>query len=69
MRVNPAYGSAVVWLAVAFSAGSCGYHLAGRADTVPDTVHTIAIPTFRNNTTEFKIELVNQNDIADRQSN
>ena len=50
------YRQAVTWLVIAFTAGSCGYHLAGRADTVPDTVHTIAIPTFRNNTTEFKIE-------------
>jgi hypothetical protein len=55
-RANRPYGPAVVCLAIAFSAASCGYHLAGRADTVPDTVHTIAIPTFRNNTTEFKIE-------------
>ena len=55
-RDNRSYGTAVVWLVIAFSAGSCGYHLAGRADTVPDTVRTIAIPTFRNNTTEFKIE-------------
>ena len=55
-RANRPHGPAVVCLAIAFSAASCGYHLAGRADTVPDTVHTIAIPTFRNNTTEFKIE-------------
>ena len=35
---------------------SCGYHIAGRADTLPDTVDVIAIPTFENATTEFKIE-------------
>ena len=35
---------------------SCGYHLAGKADTLPDTIQTIAIPAFINATTEFKIE-------------
>ncbi len=35
---------------------SCGYHLAGKADTLPDNIQTIAIPAFTNATTEFKIE-------------
>ena len=35
---------------------ACGYQTAGRADTIPDEVRTIAIPPFQNNTTEFKIE-------------
>ncbi len=35
---------------------SCGYKLAGRADTIPERVRTIAIPTFQNATTEYKIE-------------
>lgn len=34
----------------------CGYHIAGKADTLPDTIKTIAIPTFANGTTEYKIE-------------
>lgn len=42
-------------LALLASAG-CGYQVAGRADTIPDEVRTIAIPPFVNNTTEFKIE-------------
>lgn len=49
-------GTVVLSLVISFSVSFCGYHLAGRADTIPDTVHTIAIPTFENNTTEFKIE-------------
>lgn len=44
-----------VLLLAALSA-SCGYRLAGRADTLPDTVRTIAVPAFTNATTEFKIE-------------
>lgn len=34
----------------------CGYHIAGKADTLPETIKTIAIPTFANGTTEYKIE-------------
>ena len=35
---------------------SCGYRVVGTADTIPDTVRTIAIATFQNATTEYKIE-------------
>ncbi len=38
------------------AATGCGYHVAGRADTIPDTVRTIAVPPFENLTTEYKIE-------------
>ena len=34
---------------------SCGYHTAGRAELVPKTVHTIAIPAFTNQTTRYKL--------------
>ena len=34
---------------------SCGYHTGGRADLVPKTVHTIAIPAFTNLTTRYKL--------------
>lgn len=34
---------------------SCGYHVAGKADLVPKTVHTIAIPAFSNITTRYKL--------------
>jgi hypothetical protein len=34
---------------------SCGYHVAGQADLVPKTVHTIAIPAFSNITTRYKL--------------
>src|SRR5262249_35273885 len=29
---------------------SCGYHVAGKADLMPKTIHTIAIPAFGNAT-------------------
>jgi hypothetical protein len=37
------------------SLSSCGYHVAGKADLVPKTVHTIAIPPFSNITTRYKL--------------
>jgi len=33
----------------------CGYHVGGKADLLPRTVKTIAIPTFGNLTTRYKI--------------
>ena len=34
---------------------SCGYHVAGKADLVPKSIHTIAIPAFGNVTTRYKL--------------
>lgn len=34
---------------------SCGYHVAGKADLVPKTVSTIAIPRFANITTRYQL--------------
>jgi hypothetical protein len=34
---------------------SCGYHVAGTADLVPKSIHTIAIPAFANVTTRYKL--------------
>ncbi len=34
---------------------SCGYHVSGHADTMPKTLHTIAIPAFGNATTRYKL--------------
>ena len=34
---------------------SCGYHVAGKADLMPQTIHTIAIPAFGNVTTRYKL--------------
>ncbi len=35
--------------------GSCGYHIAGQANLVPKTVHTVAIPAFANATVRYKL--------------
>ena len=34
---------------------SCGYHIAGKGDMVPKTVHTIAIPPFANATLRYRL--------------
>lgn len=41
--------------ALMFLLSSCGYHVAGRADLVPKGVHTIAIASFTNITTRYKL--------------
>jgi Lipopolysaccharide-assembly len=33
----------------------CGYHVAGKADLLPKTLHTIAVPTFGNGTTRYRL--------------
>jgi hypothetical protein len=43
--------SVIAWLSVA----SCGYHVAGQADLVPKSVHTVAIPPFGNASVRYKL--------------
>src|ERR1700691_5887111 len=34
---------------------SCGYHIAGKADLVPKSIQTIAIPAFATTTSNYKL--------------
>ena len=44
------------WLFVPLLAlSSCGYHVAGQANLVPKTVHTVAVPPFANATVRYKL--------------
>jgi outer membrane lipopolysaccharide assembly protein LptE/RlpB len=45
----------VTLLMVALLSG-CGYHVAGKASRLPQSVHTIAIPAFVNQTQQYKVE-------------
>ncbi|HNY40543.1 MAG TPA: LPS assembly lipoprotein LptE [Bryobacteraceae bacterium] len=45
---------AILALAVPL-AGACGYRVGGKADLLPKTIHTIAIPAFSNITTRYKL--------------
>ena len=49
-------GAALALLAAWFLSLGCGYRLAGRADLLPERIQTIAVPAFKNITSEFKIE-------------
>lgn len=42
----------------------CGYHVAGKADTVPKTVKNIYIPAWTNNTVKYKLSDSLPQDIA-----
>jgi outer membrane lipopolysaccharide assembly protein LptE/RlpB len=42
-------------LALAIAAG-CGYHVAGRNDALPKTIHVIAVPALENATNSYRIE-------------
>jgi outer membrane lipopolysaccharide assembly protein LptE/RlpB len=37
-------------------ASGCGYHVAGKSDSLPKTIHTIAVPALENKTTSYRIE-------------
>jgi outer membrane lipopolysaccharide assembly protein LptE/RlpB len=39
-----------------FSLAGCGYHTAGHVTTLPQDVHTIAIPDFVNNSHTYRID-------------
>jgi outer membrane lipopolysaccharide assembly protein LptE/RlpB len=41
--------------ATAWTAG-CGYHVAGRSDALPKSIHVIAVPALENKTTIYRIE-------------
>src|SRR5258705_8152962 len=34
----------------------CGYHVAGRSNSLPKNIHTIAVPALENKTTSYRIE-------------
>lgn len=43
-------------LLLGFAGAGCGYHVAGRAANLPSEWKTIAIPSFKNDTTRYRIE-------------
>jgi outer membrane lipopolysaccharide assembly protein LptE/RlpB len=45
----------VLIIAVMWSAG-CGYHVAGKSDSLPKSIHVIAVPALENKTTSYRIE-------------
>jgi outer membrane lipopolysaccharide assembly protein LptE/RlpB len=46
----------VLVVGLGLTAAGCGYRVAGRANTLPPAVKTIAVPAFENRTTTYRIE-------------
>jgi outer membrane lipopolysaccharide assembly protein LptE/RlpB len=42
--------------AVAILLAGCGYHVAGRGSSLPENLHTIAVPAFVNKTPSYRLE-------------
>src|SRR5438445_13144168 len=42
--------------ALALTLAGCGYHVAGRSDALPKSIHVIAVPALENKTTSYRIE-------------
>jgi hypothetical protein len=53
-RMNRAIFSSSL-LALAILSG-CGYHVVGRNDALPKTIHVIAVPAIENKTSSYRIE-------------
>jgi outer membrane lipopolysaccharide assembly protein LptE/RlpB len=47
---------AFVLMGAAIWTTSCGYHVAGRSDSLPKTIHVIAVPALENKTTSYRME-------------
>ena len=56
--------AAAAALVLAALGAGCGYHLAGRADLMPKTIKTIAVPAFMNGTTRYKLARLLPSDIT-----
>ncbi len=50
--------TAVLGMSVVLSlaAVGCGYHVAGRSDSLPKSIHVIAVPALENKTNSYRIE-------------
>jgi outer membrane lipopolysaccharide assembly protein LptE/RlpB len=47
---------AIAFAAIAITTSGCGYHVAGRTDSLPPSIHVIAVPALENATTSYRIE-------------
>src|SRR5260370_38409613 len=47
---------AIVLIGAAMWSAGCGYHVAGRSNSLPKSIHVIAVPALENKTTSYRIE-------------
>ena len=55
-RAATALAALAVLASAIFCSTGCGYHVAGRANLLPATIKTIAVPAFQNRTANYRIE-------------
>jgi len=54
---KPAWLARSLWIGlVCFLSYGCGYHVAGRSNSLPKSIHVIAVPALENKTTSYRIE-------------
>jgi outer membrane lipopolysaccharide assembly protein LptE/RlpB len=53
MRVRRITCALMLWCAMV---AGCGYHVAGRSNSLPKSIHVIAVPALENKTTSYRIE-------------
>ena len=46
---------ATIAVCLAITSTGCGYHVSGKADLLPKTIHTIAVPAFDNITVRYRL--------------
>lgn len=51
----PRYSKGIGGLACLLLLSSCGYHVGGKADLLPKSIQTIAVPAFRNATIRYPL--------------
>ena len=49
-------GERAILLVMTAVLGGCGYHVAGRGEALPKSIHVIAVPALENKTTSYRIE-------------
>jgi outer membrane lipopolysaccharide assembly protein LptE/RlpB len=53
---NPRLAALAFLLATSGYLTACGYHVAGRSDALPKSIHVIAVPALENTTNSYRIE-------------
>jgi hypothetical protein len=53
--MTPGFAPRDCFVVVLLLLSSCGYHVGGKADLLPKTIHTIAIPPFATTSSSYKL--------------
>ena len=64
MKTTPRARSVFLVLACTLSLAACGYHTAGHADRLPESLRTISVPGFKNQTQTYRIEQILTRDVV-----